>query len=271
MEEQESSEARYLELIPKLRLMDDDFLKACMQDNKPGVQLILRIVLRNKGLVVTRVVTQKEMKNLVGHSLELDVYAEDEEGRHINAEIQRKDAGAVPERAVYHSSMLDANSLPAGEKNFQKKAETYMIMITENDVLGGGLPIYHIERTVLEMYNKAFGGKSHIVYVNGAYEGDEDTELRWLIHDFLCTDPNDMHFPELAERARYFKEDSEGVKAMCKIMEDIKNEGRAEGRAEGRNEIMAKMFRKGYSNEQVADLADKTVAEVEQLRAQLCH
>ncbi len=91
MEEQESSEARYLELIPKLRLMDDDFLKACMQDNKPGVQLILRIVLRNKGLVVTRVVTQKEMKNLVGHSLELDVYAEDEEGRHINAEIQRKD------------------------------------------------------------------------------------------------------------------------------------------------------------------------------------
>jgi hypothetical protein len=166
------------------------------------------------------------MKNLVGHSLELDVYAEDEEGKHINAEIQRKDAGAVPERAVYHSSMLDANSLPAGEKNFQKKAETYMIMITENDVLGGGLPIYHIERTVLEMYNKAFGGKSHIVYVNGAYEGDEDTELRWLIHDFLCTDPNDMHFPELAERARYFKEDSEGVKAMCKIMEDIKNEGR---------------------------------------------
>ena len=96
-------------------------------------------------------------------------------------------------------------------------------------------------------------------------------KLRWLIHDLLCTDPDEMHFPELAERVRYHKEDSEGVKAMCKIMEDIKNEGRAEGRAEGRNEIMAKMFRKGYSNEQVADLADKTVAEVEQLRAQLCH
>jgi len=262
MEEQESNEARYLELIPKLRLMDDDFLKVCMQDNKPGVQLILRIVLRNKGLVVTRVVTQREMKNLVGHSLELDVYAEDEEGKHINAEIQRKDAGAVPERAVYHSSMLDANSLPAGEENFQKKAETYMIMITENDVLGGGLPIYHIERTVLEMYNKAFGGKSHIVYVNGAYEGDEDTELRWLIHDFLCTDPNDMHFSELAERARYFKEDSEGVKAMCKIMEDIKNEGRAEG--ENRlSRLMSYLLKNGKTEEAVA------VTESESLREEL--
>ena len=69
-------------------------------------------------------------------------------------------------------------------------------------------------------------GIQQIIYVNGAYKGKEDTELRWLIHDLLCTDPNDMHFPELAERVRYHKEDSEGVKAMCKIMEDIKNEGR---------------------------------------------
>ena len=50
--------------------------------------------------------------------------------------IQRKDAGAVPERAVYHSGTLDANSLAAGEKDFGRKAETYMIMITEHDVLG---------------------------------------------------------------------------------------------------------------------------------------
>jgi hypothetical protein len=244
MEEQESNEARCLELIPKLRLMDDDFLKACMQDNKPGVQLILRIVLRNKGLVVTRVVTQREMKNLVGHSLELDVYAEDEEGKLINAEIQRKDAGAVPERAVYHSSMLDANSLPAGEKNFQKKAETYMIMITEHDVLGGGLPIYHVERTVLEMENALFGGKSHIIYVNGSYKGDEDTELRWLIHDLLCTDPDEMHFPELAERVRYHKEDSEGVKAMCKIMEDIEKKGIEKGRMEMLTDMILSMLRR---------------------------
>ena len=58
---------------------------------------------------------------------------------------------------------------------------------------------------------------------------------------------------------------------MCKIMEDIKNEGRTEGRAEGRaegqNQMMAKMFSKGYSNEQVAEIADKTLEEVEKLRS----
>ena len=149
-----------------------------------------------------------------------------------------------------------------GEKDFGQKAETYTIMITEHDVLGGGLPIYHVERTVLEMENALFGGKSHIIYVNGSYKGDEDTELRWLIHDLLCTDPDEMHFPELAERARYFKEDSEGVKAMCKIMEDIKNEGRAEG--ENRmSRLMSYLLKNGKTEEAVA------VTESEALREEL--
>ena len=158
--------------------------------------------------------------------------------------IQRKDAGAVPERAVYHSGTLDANSLAAGEKDFGRKAETYMIMITEHDVLGGGMPIYHVERTVLEMENALFGGKSHIIYVNGAYEGNEDTDLRWLIHDLLCTDPDEMHFPELAERVRYHKEDSEGVKAMCKIMEDIEKKGIEKGRMEMLTDMILSMLRR---------------------------
>lgn len=137
-------------------------------------------------------------------------------------------------------------------------------------MLGGGLPIYHIERTVLELKNALFGGKSHIIYVNGAYEGEDETDLNWLIHDFRCTDAADMHFQELAERVRYYKEDSEGIKTMCKIMKDIEEAGREKGREEVQNEMMAKMFSKGYTDEQVADIVDKTIDEVEKLRGQLC-
>ena len=90
----------------------------------------------------------------------------------------------------------------------------------------------------------------------------KDTELRWLIHDLLCTDPDDMHFPELAERFRYHKEDSEGVEAMCKIMEDIKNEGRAEG--ENRmSRLMSYLLKNGKTEEAVA------VTESEALREEL--
>ena len=44
------------------------------------------------------------------------------------------------------------------------------------------------------------------------------------MHDFFCTNPDDMYFKQLADKVRYFKEDEEGVEAMCKVMEDVRNE-----------------------------------------------
>jgi hypothetical protein len=44
------------------------------------------------------------------------------------------------------------------------------------------------------------------------------------MHDFSCTDPDDMNYEALAKKARYFKQDKKGVATMCKIMEDMRNE-----------------------------------------------
>ncbi|MCM1193711.1 MAG: hypothetical protein NC123_15370 [Butyrivibrio sp.] len=35
---------------------------------------------------------------------------------------------------------------------------------------------------------------------------------------------DDMNYAVLAEKARYFKQDEKGVAAMCKMMEDMRNE-----------------------------------------------
>ena len=35
---------------------------------------------------------------------------------------------------------------------------------------------------------------------------------------------NGMNYKELADKVRYFKEDEKGVAAMCKVMEDMRNE-----------------------------------------------
>ena len=83
-----------------------------------------------------------------------------------------------------------------------------------------------------------------------------------LMHDFLCSDPDDMHFDILAERSRYFKENPKGVSEMCKAMEDMRNEalerGRIEGRAEGRLNNMIESVRSlkaklGLNDQQVRD------------------
>ena len=49
------------------------------------------------------------------------------------------------------------------------------------------------------------------------------------MHDFFCTDPDDMHYKELADKVRYFKEDEKGVAVMCKILEDMRNEAARDG------------------------------------------
>ena len=46
--------------------------------------------------------------------------------------------------------------------------------------------------------------------------------LRVII--FHCKEPDEMYHPELAARARYFKKTEEGVKTMCKAMEDMRKE-----------------------------------------------
>ena len=74
---------------------------------------------------------------------------------------------------------------------FEELPETYVIFITENDVLGGNRPIYHINR-IIEETGKAFDDGAHIIYVNGEYQ--DDSPLGLLMHDFSCKNPADMHY-----------------------------------------------------------------------------
>ena len=56
------------------------------------------------------------------------------------------------------------------------------------------------------------------------------------MQDFSCKVPENMNYELLAEKTKYFKQDDKGVSKMCKIMEDLRQEGRLEGRKEGRQE-----------------------------------
>ena len=210
-----------LKRIKAFRLFDDDFMNACFDDNIEGTELLLRIILNKPDLHVPRVTTQRFMKNLLGRDLRLDVDAIDDKGQIFDIEIQRSNAGADPKRARYHSSILDAHLLKPGQ-DFKDLPETYVIFIAENDAIGEGKPIYIINRTI-EGVNRAFNDGEHILYVNGEIT-DPETALGRLMHDFSCTDPDNMYYEELARKAKYFKEHKEGVRYMSGVMEAYKEE-----------------------------------------------
>lgn len=108
--------------------------------------------------------------------------------------------------------------------------EICIIFITENDVIGEGLPIYHIERRI-EENGKKFEDGTHIIYVNGRNE--EETRLGRLMRDLKSKDPREMYYKELREEVRYYKEEKEGIEKMCKIFDEVREMGKEQGKKEG--------------------------------------
>ena len=249
-----------LQRLKGFRLLDDDFLTKCFEGDPKYIQLVLRIVLELPDLVVVDVRTQVFLENLLNRSVRLDVLATDSTGRKINVEIQRSDKGAGRKRARYNSSMMDANLLQKGEK-FDELPETYVVFITEHDVIGDGQPLYKIERYISGS-NKKFEDGSHILYVNGAYR--DETPIGKLMHDFSCTAPDDMYYDELAERVRFFKESKEGVAIMCRVMEDMRNQTLKEGM----KEVAHRMLTAGrYALEEISEISGLSLDEVKKLQA----
>ena len=214
--------------------MDDTFFNSCFDSNIPCMEVVLRAVLDNDRLRVTEVITQQGVPNLYGRAVRFDALATDGENIY-DVEIQRSDEGAIPRRARFNSSMIDSREVSKGTL-FLDLPETYVIFITEHDIWKRGKPLYKVRRT-FEDTADAFDDGTHILYVNGECQSDDP--LGRLMHDFFCTNPNDMYSEVLAERARFFKEDEKGVTAMCRVMEEIYNDGIAIGevRGEARGEI----------------------------------
>ena len=254
----EQKREQLLQRIKGFRLLDDDFMTKCFENNIECTELLLHIVMDKPDLIVKKAQTQYSLKNLQGRSVRLDVYAEDSENKKYNVEVQRTDRGAGARRARYNSSLIDANTILPGA-DVDELPETYVIFITENDVLRKGKPIYHINR-VIEETGESFDDGSHIIYVNGAYR--DDTPLGKLMHDFSCSNPADMNYKILAERTRYFKEDKEGLESMCKVVEDMINEEVRESNIE----IAMRMLEDGkLSVEEVAKYFGLSEEEVKSL------
>lgn len=206
-----------LESIREFTLLDDAFMTKVFEDDIECTQFLLRIILNDGNIRVKKATTQKKIKNLSGRDLQLDILAEKADGTKFNVEVQNADGGAIPQRARYHMSLLDAKSLHKS-KYFDKIPDNYVIFITKNDVLEGNLPIYHIHRTIDENA-KSFVDGSHIIYVNNKIQ--DETPLGKLMHDFCCKNPDEMHYKELADKARYFKCEEEGIDKMGDVMEKL--------------------------------------------------
>ena len=219
-------EEKYLELLKKLRLIDDVFFSSCFDDNAKDVGYILRVILEKDDLKVLSVQTQKSVENIYGHSVRFDVFATDMQGKLYNIEVQRADFGAIPQRARCNSVMLDYYELKKQE-GFKELPESFVIFITENDVIGEGEKIYHADRIIRET-GKDFNDGTHI------------------IHDFFCANPAEMRHKQLVKRVSFLKENKSEMSKMSSIIAEFFKDEIAEAAQKAAVESEEKKFNRKY-------------------------
>ena len=204
----ESRYEKYKGIIKNFTLMSDIFMRNVFK-KRECLEYVLQVIMEKQDLHVIDQIIQIDYKNLQGRSAVMDCVAKDSAGKQFDVEIQQDNEGASPKRARYHSGLMDMNTLNPGQ-DFEELPESYVIFITRDDILGYGLPIYHIDRQIKEL-EEAFQDEAHIIYVNSRKQ--DDTELGRLMHDLHCKKADEMHSPILAKRVYELKETQKGATA----------------------------------------------------------
>ena len=131
---------------------------------------------------------------------------------------------------------MDTHTFKKGEK-FSKLPESYVIFITDKDVLGEGEQLYQIERVIRKSGN-LFKDGSHILYFNTASQ--DDNALGKLARDFKEANPKEIQSEILSHRVASLKEgklDREGEKKMNVLLEKYRKKAVEEGMEKGQNRL----------------------------------
>lgn len=245
-------------LIDNMTLFDDNLMSLVFGQNIEATELLLRVIME-RDIEVVSVQGQDEFKNSVigGRCITLDVHAIDTDGRHIDIEVQINAEGAHVKRARYHSSMMDARMLKEGQE-FKEIEDSYVIFIYDHDKFKKGLPFYHIQRHVDET-GEVFGDGSHIIYVNGKYNGNDD--IGQMMRDFHQCIPEQIKNEILSEAVAYYK-GKEGRGVMSDAVREYGEEQKKAGIKEGQLELLVKFFRNNGTEaaaKQMLDASDEDI------------
>ena len=235
-----------------------------LDGNIKAAEVMLRVMLENDKIKVVSVRIQNFIQNLYGHSAQLDILAQDGDGSFFNVEVQRSDEGAQEKRARFYSSVLDTQFLRSN-RDYKELPESFVIFITEHDVLKKGLPLYHINRTVKEDGTDFVDG-SYIVYVNSNIR--DDTPLGRLMQDLYCKDPAKLNYKEFVERMAFLKYSKEVEATMVDPIEEYAEKRAKEAAHQKSMEIALRCLNKGYSVEDAAEISELPFEEVRALARQ---
>lgn len=236
------------ERVKNLRPIDDVFFEV-LAEKKEVCEEILRTILEDPQLRVLDVIVQRSERNMYGRSVRLDALCTLGDGTKCNIEVQRADNDNHLKRARFNAASITVKESNIGD-TFDDVVNVYIVYISEFDFLKKGKTIYHIDKVIRETGDVVDDGL-HEIFVNTTI--DDGSDIAELMSCFIKKEVKNPKFPQLSSEVKRLKETEGGINMMSEIMEQYNREAVDEEKADR----IEKMFRMGYSLEQVERLYDE--------------
>lgn len=230
--------------LKDMNLMDDFLFDVATVDLET-CKIIIELSL---GITLTKIAWkegQKVVHNLPGkRGIRMDFYAEDDQGRVFDVEMQKRNRGNIPKRTRFYQALIDAPMLKSGEQGFDHLKPAYIIVICGFDQYGYGFYRYTFDNRCKELPELLMGDECQKIILNTKGTNDEDVEKPLV--DFLhyIEKSSEDNIPEdCDERLKHLHRKLEEIKANEQMgvtymkMEErdrlIREEGRKEGERRG--------------------------------------
>ncbi len=254
----------------KLGISNDFLFGKVMRDPKLCKGLLERIFPDMKIDHVEFPVVQKSISvDMDAKSIRLDLYVVDDTGTAYDIEMQVCDTKDLPKRTRYYQSVMDLEMIDKGEM-YTKLKKSFIIFICPFDLFGKGRHMYTFRNYCTEDKTIALGDETTKIFLNAeGTKRDVSRELREFLNYVAGRKSKDPFVRELDDAVRRAKKNREWRhEYMTLLMRDQENleKGIALGIEQGAERegtrIVVRLYKNGFTVEQIADLTGKDVQKI---------
>ena len=242
--------------IARLNLMDNGFFQKVMQDTE-SCEEMLQILLQMPNLKVLTNQIERNIPNMTGHAVTLDLICEDDNGNIINVEVQKANDTNHQKRVRYNMACMDTLSIDKG-KAYHELPDLYVIFISSFDLFKLRQTTYRIRRVIEDTTHYVENG-THELYVNTKV--DDGSDIAQLMQYFKNSNGIHPLFPKLSSQIHYYKETPEGVTTMGDVWEEYADKKVAKQA----KEMAIALLKKNIMT--LAEIAELTKLSVEEVNA----
>lgn len=281
----ENWEAAIRRQLKTATLFDDAYAAVFFDGALDCAQLLVSKICGEE-YTVESVEIQKVIPQFGIKSVRLDVYAQDTGGgRHI-FEFQLVTYPYLPRRGRYYLSSNDMQMLNAGS-SYDELQDVTVVFICKSDVMKSGKPMHVF--AMKDEDGRELGDGHRMIFLNAAYP--DDWELKDLMHDILCANPEDMVYDEFRNRSMLLKRKKEGEVMFNDELEKLvqererivaekaaeeaaaeKDKAVAETAEKTRHEVhysqLCRLFKKGKSTDFISEATDFAPETVNRMRGE---